>query len=81
MLMGFSKLKKKDQNPFRDGRDAGQNVWPSLYRARKLPCVCSVRDRGNGQAEMLARRFSLFLRYAWTDFVHFFVFLNPSMHF
>jgi hypothetical protein len=78
--MGFSKL-KYDQNLSRDGRDASQNVWPSLYRERKLPCICSVHDLGNEQAEMLARRFSLYLRHAWTDFVHFFVFLNPSMHF
>jgi hypothetical protein len=52
-----------------------------IARESCLAYVLYMSADRNGQAEMLARGFSLFLRYAWTDFVHFFVFLNPSMHF
>jgi hypothetical protein len=51
-----------------------------IARESCLAYVLSMTAEMDRQ-KCLARRFSLYLRYAWTDFVHFFVFLNPSMHF
>jgi hypothetical protein len=46
---------------------------PILIFPRRIQYTCTRTGRNAS-----GKDFWLYLRYAWTDFVHFFVFINPS---